>query len=134
MGPRLVTDNYGTVRYFDNTARGTVVTAAFSSRLVREVLSDLLRAAHERHGRPSLREAVKRLTGNLPDGSIPESHVRVFARGAVKSPVAVMVDPIVPTNLAVITPNTGEVGSIWQLCDRVAVVVYDLDRFVVASV
>lgn len=133
VGPRLVSDNFGQIRHFDNTAQGTVVTAAFSSRLVQEVVTDLLRAAHERHGRPTVKEAVARLTRHAPEGSIPESFVRVFARSAVRSPVAVMVDAIVPAGLVVVTPNTGEVGSIWQLCNRVALVVYDIDRFVVAS-
>lgn len=133
VGPRLVSDNFGQIRYFSNTAQGTVVTAAFSSRLVQEVVADLLRAAHDRHGRPTVKKAVARLTQQAPEGSIPELFVRVFARSAVRSPVAVMVDPIVPTGLVVVTPNTGEVGSIWQLCNRVALVVYDIDRFVVAS-
>lgn len=133
VGPRLVSDNFGQVRYFDNTAQGTVVTAAFSSRLVQEVVADLLRAAHDRHGRPTVKEAVALLTRQAPEGSIPELFVRVFARTAVRSPVAVMVDPIVPTGFVVVTPNTGEVGSIWQICNRVALVVYDIDRFVVAS-
>ncbi len=133
VGPRFVTDSNGVIRRFDNTAHGTVVTAAFSSRLVKEVVRDLLWAAHDLHGRLSLKEGMQKLTQAAPEGSIAESFVRVFARTAVRSPVSVMVDAIIPAGLVVITPNTCDVGSIWQLCDRVALVVYDPDRFVVAS-
>lgn len=132
MGPRLVTTTTGQVACFENRGRSTVVRAAFCPRPVRQVVADLIERAHARGGHLGIDAAIAKFA---PHGRVAESVVRVFARGRPSRPglFSVLLDDMVPEGLAVLTPRSREVGSIWQLGGQVAAVVYDPDWYVVAT-